>query len=148
MGHAISEVASEAAGRKCDLIIAYHPPIFSAIKRVTSHGSTSLIFDAIKRYLKYKGYTVTWVVNITDVDDKIIAKAKESGEPIDSITKRTTQAYHDDMAALNALPPDIEPRATQHIAQMIAMAVNAGLLRSVRNANPRPPRARPRAPAR
>jgi cysteinyl-tRNA synthetase len=61
------------------------------------------------------------VRNITDVDDKIMAKAKESGEPIESITARTTKAYHDDMGALNALPPDIEPRATQHIGQMIAL---------------------------
>ena len=80
-----------------------------------------VVFDTLYRLLKRHYPRVTYVRNITDVDDKIIAKAKESGEPIDSITKRTTQAFHDDMAALNALQPDIEPRATQHIAQMIAM---------------------------
>ena len=80
-----------------------------------------VVFDVLYRLLKRHYPRVTYARNITDIDDKIMAKAKESGEPIDSITKRTTQAYHEDMAALNALPPDIEPRATQHIPQMIAM---------------------------
>jgi len=82
-----------------------------------------VVFDTLYRLLRriYGEKHVTYVRNITDVDDKIMAKAKESGEPIDSITKRTTEAYHADMAALNALSPDIEPRATQHIGQMIAM---------------------------
>jgi len=80
-----------------------------------------VVFDTLYRLLKRHYPKVTYVRNITDVDDKIMARAQENGEPIDSITKRTTQAYHDDMAALNALPPDIEPRATQHIPQMIAM---------------------------
>ena len=62
---------------------------------------------------------VTYVRNITDVDDKINARAKESGEPIASITARTTADFHADMADLGVLPPDEEPRATQHIAQMI-----------------------------
>ncbi|MBX6370445.1 MAG: cysteine--tRNA ligase, partial [Rhodospirillales bacterium] len=64
---------------------------------------------------------VTYVRNITDVDDKINAAAKASGETIRALTERTAKAFHDDMAALNALPPDIEPRATEHIAAMIAM---------------------------
>src|SRR6202046_4548930 len=80
-----------------------------------------VVFDTLYRLLKRHYPRVTYARNITDVDDKIINKAKESGESIDSITKRTTQAYHDDMAALNALPPDIEPRATQHIPHMIKM---------------------------
>ncbi|MBI1272535.1 MAG: cysteine--tRNA ligase [Alphaproteobacteria bacterium] len=80
-----------------------------------------VVFDTLYRLLKRHYPRVTYVRNITDVDDKIIAKHKESGEPIESITARTTKAYHDDMAALNALSPDIEPRATAHIAEMIAM---------------------------
>src|SRR3984885_9834379 len=80
-----------------------------------------VVFDTLYRLLKRHYPKVTYVRNITDVDDKIMAKAKESGEPIDVITTRTTKAYHDDMSALNALPPDIEPRATQHIPQMITM---------------------------
>src|SRR5271154_6895405 len=69
-----------------------------------------VVFDTLCRLLKrqYPQAKVTYVRNITDVDDKIMAKAKESGEPIDSITRRTTDAYHQDMAALNALPPDHE----------------------------------------
>ena len=80
-----------------------------------------VVFDTLYRLLKRHYPRVTYVRNITDVDDKIMAKAKESGESINTITTRTTQAYHDDMAALNALPPDIEPRCTQHIPHMIAM---------------------------
>jgi cysteinyl-tRNA synthetase len=80
-----------------------------------------VVFDTLYRLLKLHYPRVTYVRNITDVDDKIMAKASASGEPIESITKRTSEAYHEDMAALNALPPDIEPRATQHIVQMIAM---------------------------
>jgi len=64
---------------------------------------------------------VTYVRNITDIDDKINAASRESGEDIRSITERTAKAYHDDMAALGALPPDIEPRCTEHVDQMIDM---------------------------
>ena len=64
---------------------------------------------------------VTYVRNITDVEDKIIAAAAENGETIADLTRRTTAAYHADMAALNALPPNHEPRATAHIAGMVAM---------------------------
>jgi cysteinyl-tRNA synthetase len=64
---------------------------------------------------------VTYVRNITDVDDKIIAASKATGGPIETITRRFAQIYRDDMASLNALPPDVEPRATDHIPQMIAM---------------------------
>src|SRR5207302_690034 len=61
------------------------------------------------------------VRNITDVEDKIIAAARETGEAIDALTRRTTAEFHADMAALGALPPDIEPRATAYIPQMIAL---------------------------
>ncbi len=80
-------------------------------------------FDLLYRLLRHEfgaGH-VTYVRNITDVEDKIIAAARESGEPIDALTRRTTQIFHEDMAALGNLPPDIEPRATQYIPQMIAM---------------------------
>ena len=82
-----------------------------------------VVFDVLFRLLRrtYGEGRVTYVRNITDVDDKINAAAKESGEPISAITTRTTAAFHADMAALNALPPSVEPRATQHIEQMIAM---------------------------
>ena len=82
-----------------------------------------VVFDVLFRLLRrlYGPDRVVYARNITDVDDKIIAASKETGEPIDSVTTRTTKAFHDDMAALGALPPSVEPRATQHIAQMIAL---------------------------
>jgi len=82
-----------------------------------------VVFDVLYRLLKaaYPDARVTYVRNITDIDDKIIDRARESGEPIDAITARTAQAYRDDMAALNALPPDAEPRATAHVPHMVAM---------------------------
>ncbi len=80
-----------------------------------------VVFDVLYRLLKTLYPKVTYARNITDVDDKINNRAKESGEPIASITERTTRWYHEDMGALGALKPDIEPRATAHIGQMIAM---------------------------
>ena len=82
-----------------------------------------VVFDVLYRLLRriYGEGAVTYVRNITDVDDKINAAAKSSGEPIASITARTTEAFHADIAELNALPPDVEPRATEHIAEMIEM---------------------------
>ncbi|MGB8274452.1 MAG: cysteine--tRNA ligase [Alphaproteobacteria bacterium] len=83
-----------------------------------------VVFDVLFRLLRriYGESHVTYVRNITDVDDKIIAAARENDEPIESVTARTTKAFHDDMAELGALPPTHEPRATQHIAGMTAMA--------------------------
>jgi cysteinyl-tRNA synthetase len=80
-----------------------------------------IVFDVLVRLLRRLYPKVTYVRNITDVDDKINAKAKASGRAIAEITAETTKLFHEDMAALNALPPDIEPRATAHIPQMIAM---------------------------
>ena len=80
-----------------------------------------VVFDTLYRLLKRHYPHVTYARNITDVDDKIMAKAKQTGETIEAITTKTAQAYHDDMGALNALRPDVEPLCTQHIPQMIAM---------------------------
>ncbi|MFQ5783512.1 MAG: cysteine--tRNA ligase [Alphaproteobacteria bacterium] len=82
-----------------------------------------IVFDVLYRLLRrlYGENNVTYVRNITDVDDKINAASKESGEPIESLTARTTRMFHEDMAALGALPPDFEPRATDHVAEMVAM---------------------------
>jgi len=82
-----------------------------------------LVFDTLARLLRlnYGAAQVTYARNITDVDDKINARARDENVAIAEITARTTQQFHADMAALNALPPDVEPRATQHIAEMIAM---------------------------
>ena len=87
--------------------------------RIIGNARTMVVFDVLARLLRRLYPRVTYVRNITDVDDKINARAKESGEPIAAITARTTADFHADMAALGVLPPDEEPRATQHIAQMI-----------------------------
>lgn len=80
-----------------------------------------VIFDTLYRLLKLKYGHVTYVRNITDVDDKINARAQESGITIDELTKTTTEYFHEDMAQLNALPPTFEPKATHHITEMIDM---------------------------
>ncbi len=80
-----------------------------------------VVFDVLARLLRLLYPRVTYVRNITDVDDKINARAAERGEPIESVTAETTADFHADMAALGALPPDVEPRATDHIPQMIAI---------------------------
>ena len=82
-----------------------------------------VVFDVLYRLLKhsYAQAKVTYVRNITDVDDKIIDRAAESGEAIDDLTRRTTERFHAAAAALGCLEPDVEPRATDHIAQMVAM---------------------------
>jgi cysteinyl-tRNA synthetase len=80
-----------------------------------------IVFDVLYRLLARLYPQVTYVRNITDVDDKINQRSKDSGEPIEVITARTTKMFHEDIGELNALPPTIEPRATAHIAQMIAI---------------------------
>ncbi|MCR0984669.1 cysteine--tRNA ligase [Roseomonas populi] len=78
-----------------------------------------VVFDVLARLLRRAYPRVTYVRNITDVDDKINARSRESGEPISAITARTIADFHADMAALNCLPPDVEPRATASIPEMI-----------------------------
>ncbi len=80
----------------------------------------AVVFDLLARLLR-RAYKVTFARNITDVDDKINAAAVASGKTIQEITGRYIKAYNDDMSALGVLPPDIEPHATQHIAEMISM---------------------------
>ena len=82
-----------------------------------------VVFDVLFRVLRaaYPAARVTYVRNITDIDDKINQRARESGEAIGDITARTTAVFQADMAALGTLPPTVEPRATAHVAQMIAM---------------------------
>src|SRR5919108_2015846 len=81
-----------------------------------------IVFDVLYRLLRllYGADHVTYVRNITDIDDKINAAAKANGETIRELTERTAKAFHEDMAALGALPPNIEPRATEHVPQMSA----------------------------
>ncbi|MBM3507170.1 MAG: cysteine--tRNA ligase [Alphaproteobacteria bacterium] len=85
------------------------------------NARAAVVFDLLYRVLRRSYARVTYVRNITDVDDKIIDAAKRNGEAIESLTGRTEKAYQDHMAALGVLPPTVQPRATQHIAEMIAM---------------------------
>lgn len=85
------------------------------------HGRTFVSFDVIVRYLRYSGYNVRYVRNITDVDDKIIKRALENKETCDQLVDRMIAEMHKDFDALNILRPDVEPRATKHIPEIIVM---------------------------
>lgn len=85
------------------------------------HGRTFVSFDVVSRYLRYLGYDLTFVRNITDIDDKIIKRAAENGESCDQLTERLIGEMHKDFDALNMKRPNIEPRATQYIAEIIAL---------------------------
>ena len=80
-----------------------------------------VVFDVLVRILRRLFPRVTYVRNITDIDDKIMAAARARSETIEQVTERTTRWFHEDMAALSALPPDIEPRATETMAEIIAL---------------------------
>jgi len=85
------------------------------------HARVMVVFDIVQRWLRTLGYKVTYVRNITDIDDKIIRRAVENGEPIKALTGRFTQAMHEDADALGVARPDLEPRATDFIPQMLGM---------------------------
>ena len=85
------------------------------------NARSAIVFDVLYRLLKKSFPHVTYVRNVTDVDDKINIRSKELNIPIRELTEKTLGYYHEDVGALGALPPDIEPRATEHIAEMIAM---------------------------
>ncbi|PRY65508.1 cysteinyl-tRNA synthetase [Vreelandella songnenensis] len=85
------------------------------------HARVMVAFDVITRYLRHRGYDVTYVRNITDIDDKILKRADENGESITALTERMIAAMHEDEARLGVLPPSQEPRATGHIGDIVAM---------------------------
>ncbi|MGH8309607.1 MAG: cysteine--tRNA ligase, partial [Steroidobacteraceae bacterium] len=85
------------------------------------HARSKIAFDVARRYFAYRGLRVTFVRNITDIDDKIINRAAENGEPIEALTARFIAAMHEDYDQLGILRPDHEPRATQYVPQIIAM---------------------------
>ncbi len=85
------------------------------------HARVMVVFDVITRYLRASGYDVTYVRNITDIDDKIIKRAAENGEDFRALTDRFIKAMHEDSAALGVLPPDLEPRATDSIDAILTM---------------------------
>jgi cysteinyl-tRNA synthetase len=85
------------------------------------HARVMVAFDVVTRWLRHRGYDVTYVRNITDIDDKIIRRANENGEPFEALVERMIAAMHEDEARLSVLRPDQEPRATGHIAGMHEM---------------------------
>lgn len=85
------------------------------------HMRMNVVFDVVRRHLESSGYAVTFVRNITDIDDKIISRAAANGESVDSLTARFIQAMNEDFASLGMMKPSHEPRATQYMPQMIAM---------------------------
>jgi cysteinyl-tRNA synthetase len=85
------------------------------------HARSALVFDVLRRYLMFKGYRVTFVRNYTDVDDRIIRRANEAGVSASEISERYIAAEREDMASLGILPPDVDPKATEHIPEMVAL---------------------------
>jgi cysteinyl-tRNA synthetase len=85
------------------------------------HARSKTAFDVVRRYFQYRGYKVTIVRNITDIDDNILNRAKQNGESVQSLTSRFTKAMHEDYDRLGLLRPDIEPKATEHVPGIIAM---------------------------
>lgn len=85
------------------------------------HARVMIVFDVVRRWLRTLGYRVTYAQNITDIDDKIIRRALENGETIAALTARFTRAMHEDAAALGVERPDLEPRATAFVPQMLAL---------------------------
>jgi cysteinyl-tRNA synthetase len=83
------------------------------------HARFMVVFDMVRRWLRASGYRVTYVRNITDIDDKIIKRAAENREPVEAVTARFIQAMDEDAAALGVEKPDHEPRATQYVSQML-----------------------------
>jgi cysteinyl-tRNA synthetase len=85
------------------------------------HARMLMVFDVIARYLRFAGYRVTFVRNFTDIDDKIIRRAAQEGVSAREVSERNIAAFHEDMASLGVLAPDIEPKATEHVPEMIGL---------------------------
>jgi len=83
------------------------------------HARSAIVFDVIQRYLRYKGFDVRFVRNFTDIDDKIINRAKKEGIPWDGVARKYTEEFYKDMDSLGVARADIEPRATGHIKEII-----------------------------
>jgi cysteinyl-tRNA synthetase len=100
------------------------------------HARVMVVFDVVTRYLRASGYDVTYVRNITDIDDKIIKRAAENGETIQALTERYIAEMHRDADALGVLRPDLEPKATESMGEILAMIqtlIDKGLAYSADN---------------
>lgn len=85
------------------------------------HARSALVFDMIVRYLRYRGLTVTYIRNFTDIDDKIIKRAQEQHTTCEELSERFIHMFHEDMESLAVAPPTLEPKATEHVQEIIAM---------------------------
>jgi cysteinyl-tRNA synthetase len=85
------------------------------------HARMMIVFDMISRYLRFSGYRLTFVRNFTDIDDKIIRRAQQEGVAANEISERYIAAFREDIAALRALAPEVEPKATEHVPEMVAL---------------------------
>ena len=85
------------------------------------HARMMIVFDIISRYLRFRGYRVTFVRNFTDIEDKIIRRANQEGVPASEVSERYIEAFRQDIAALGVLTPEVEPKATEHVPEMIAL---------------------------
>src|SRR3982751_3879432 len=85
------------------------------------HARSAMVFDTIRRYLAHRGFAVTFVKNFTDVDDKIIRRAEEQGKDWQAITSTYIAAYHDDMRRIGVEPATVEPKATEHMEEIIGL---------------------------
>jgi len=104
-----------------DVVRMYVCGVTPYAKAHIGHAMSSIVFDVIKRYLIHRGYTVRHVTNFTDIDDKIIARANREGISPDTLTEQMIAEWHRETAALNVLPADVYPRATQEVDRIIAM---------------------------
>jgi cysteinyl-tRNA synthetase len=87
------------------------------------HARMLVVFDVVSRYLRHRGYAVTYVRNITDIDDKIIRRALENAEPMEAVTRKFIRAMDEDSELLGLARPDVEPRVTQYLSEIIRMIV-------------------------
>src|ERR1700741_3403767 len=110
------ETFSPRVARKVGLYVC-GPTVYDFFH--VGNARTFSVFDLVVRWLRATGYEVKYVQNITDVDDKIIKRANESGEPIDALTERLVEAFVQDSGRLGLLRPDAQPRATRFIAPML-----------------------------
>jgi cysteinyl-tRNA synthetase len=122
------KIHNSLAGRKEEIVPLQAGKIGMYVCGITvydychiGHGRMLIVFDMAVRYLRSLGYDVTYVRNITDIDDKIIKRAAENGEPVDALTARFTDAMNVDCESLGMLKPDHEPRATQFVPAIIKM---------------------------
>ncbi|OGR01392.1 MAG: cysteine--tRNA ligase [Deltaproteobacteria bacterium RIFOXYD12_FULL_55_16] len=122
------EIYNTKTGRKSPLVTLEEGKIKLYVCGITAydychigHARSALVFDLIVRYLRFRGYTVTFVRNFTDIDDKIIKRAQEQNTTCEELSQRFITMFHEDMASLGILPPSIEPKATEHLPEIIGL---------------------------